>query len=162
MVRKKIRSLIERLIVQERSPHKLALTCALGTFIAISPLIGAHTIMTFLFSWMLSLSIPAVFMVSVFINNPWTMVPIYSFDHFFGKWLFTVLDIDHVSWDPAWSEQFNLFLEQHIGIGGLSLSAFLIGGNLLAIVISAMLYIPMKRIFRRVCVKKNIDDKIDV
>jgi uncharacterized protein (DUF2062 family) len=162
MVRKKIRSLIERLMAQERSPHKLALTCALGTFIAISPLIGAHTIMTFLLSWMLRLSIPAVFMVSLFINNPWTMVPIYSFDHFFGKWLFTVLDIDHMSWDPAWLVPFNAFLERHTGIGGLSLSAFLIGGNLLAVAISVMLYMPMKRVFRRMCIKKNVDDKIDI
>src|SRR5437773_1383672 len=86
MMRTKIRSLAKRLVAQERSPHKLALTCVLGVFIAISPLIGAHTAMTFLFSWILRLSIPAVFAISFFVNNPWTMVPIYSFDHFFGKW----------------------------------------------------------------------------
>ncbi len=65
MVRKRIQALAERLMTQERSPHKLALTCALGTFIAISPLIGAHTLMTFLFGWLLRLSIPAVVKINL-------------------------------------------------------------------------------------------------
>lgn len=149
MVRKKIRSLVKQLMNQERSPHKLALTACLGIFIAISPLIGAHTLMTILFGWMWELSIPAVFAVSFFVNNPWTMLPIYSFDHFFGKWLFGVLCIDHASCDPLWMGSLNAFLEHHTGISGLSLSAFLIGGNLLAVAISVMLYPLMKRIFTR-------------
>ena len=49
-----------------------------------------------------------------------------------------------------------LFLKEHTGINGLSLSAFLIGGNLLAIAISIALYPVMKRMFaaylsRKVC-----------
>lgn len=158
MVRKKIRSLVERLMALEHqsSAHKLALTCSLGVFIAISPLIGAHTAMTLLFGWLLRLSIPALFAVSVFVNNPWTMAPIYSFDHFFGKWLLEVLNIDYLSWDPAWVKSFNLFLEQHAGISGVSLSAFLFGGNLLATGISVMLYPPMKRVFAIYLSKKTL------
>lgn len=147
MVFAQVRSLAERLVAQERCSHKLALTCALGVFIGISPLIGAHTAMTFLFGWMLSLSIPAVFAVSVLVNNPWTMVPIYSFDHVFGKWLLAAFNIDYLNLDPAWVESCNVFLKQHTGITGLSLSAFLVGGNLLAIAISVMLYPLMKRVF---------------
>ena len=147
MVLTHIRSLAERLVAQEQCSHKLAFTCALGVFIGISPLIGVHTAMTFLFGWMFGLSIPGIFAVSVLVNNPWTMVPIYSFDHVFGKWLLTALNIDYLSLDPAWVESCNLFLKNHTGINGLSLSAFLIGGNLLAIVISVMLYPLMKRIF---------------
>ena len=155
MIRKKIRSLIERLIVQEQSPHKLALTFCLGAFIAISPLIGAHTVMTFLFGWLLQLSIPAVFMVSTLINNPWTMIFIYSFDHFFGKCLFAACNINCVHWEPSWISHVNGFLEHHTGITGLSLSAFIIGGNLLALSISVMMYIPMRKIFQRVVLHKK-------
>ena len=147
MVLTQIRSLAERLVAKEQCAHKLALTSVLGVFIAISPLIGGHTAMTFLFGWMFGLSIPAIFAVSVLVNNPWTMVPIYSFDHLFGKWLLTSLDIDYLRWDPVWVESCNAFLHHHTGINGLSLSAFMIGGHLLAIVISAMLYPLMKRIF---------------
>ena len=147
MISTQIRALAERLMAQERSPHKLALTCTLGVFIGISPLIGLHTVMTILFGWMFALSIPAIFAVSVLINNPWTMVPVYSLDHLFGAWLFNLLRIDYTQLDPAWVESCNLFLKQHTGITGLSLSAFLVGGNLLAIGISVMLYPLMKRIF---------------
>lgn len=149
MLLARIRSLVERLVMQEKCPHKLALTCALGVFIGISPLIGLHTAMTFLFGWMFALSIPAVFAVSVFVNNPWTMVPVYSLDHLFGTWLLTLLEIDYLYWDPAWIEPCNLFLQRHTGINGLSLSAFLFGGNVLAITLSVILYPLMKRMFTR-------------
>lgn len=151
-----IRSLAERLMSQEQCAHRLALTCALGVFIGISPLIGAHTAMTFLFGWVLGLNIPAVFAVSVFVNNPWTMVPIYSLDHIFGKWLLSVFNIDCLSWDPMWLESCNLFLKQHTGISGLSLSAFLFGGNLLAVGVSVMLYPLMKRVFTMYISKKPL------
>lgn len=155
MLRKRIRSLAERLLLHERSPHKLALTCSLGAFIAVSPLVGGHTLMTFLLSWLLQLSIPAVFMVSVFINNPWTMIPIYSFDHVFGKWLFEWWNIDHASWEPSWLESCYLFIKQHTGISGLSVSALLVGGHVLAFGVSFIMYMPMKRIFQRMNIAKK-------
>ncbi len=142
-----LRSLGQRLIIQEQSPHKLALTCALGVFIGISPLIGLHTVMTFLFAWLFSLNVAALFAVSVIINNPWTMVPVYSVDHLFGTWLFRFLYIDYVQYDPVWLESCNVFLKNHTGISGLSLTAFLIGGNILAIGISVIVYPIAKRLF---------------
>lgn len=154
MLRKRMRSLAERLLLQERSPHKLALTCSLGIFIAISPLMGGHTLMTFIFSWLLRVSIPAVFAVSVFINNPWTMIPIYSFDHLFGKWLFGWLNIDHMSLEPSWVQSCYLFLKQHTGISGLSVSALLVGGHVLALSVSVIGYMPMKKFFQHMCSKK--------
>lgn len=147
MVRARIRALVKRLMIQERSPHKLALTCSLGVFIGISPFIFLHTVMTIVLGWMFALSIPAVFAVSILVNNPWTMVPVYSIDYLFGVWLFNFLRIDYTQLDPAWVESCNLFLKQYIGISGLSLWAFLVGGNVLAIVVSVMMYPFMKQIF---------------
>ncbi|HSC24607.1 MAG TPA: DUF2062 domain-containing protein [Candidatus Babeliales bacterium] len=147
MIFTKLKLLAERLVAQEQSPHKLALTCALGVFVGISPLIGLHTIMTLLFGWIFALNIPTIFAISVLINNPWTMVPVYSIDHFFGRWLFSTLNIDYVNLDPTWIESCNLFLKEHTGVTGLSLSAFLIGGNVLALAVSCILYPCMKRMF---------------
>lgn len=155
MLRKRIHSLVKRLLLQERSPHRLALTCSLGAFIAISPLMGGHTLMTFVFSWLLRLSVPAVFAVSFSINNPWTMIPIYSFNHLFGKWLFGVLNVDHTAWEPMWLESCYLFIKQHTGISGLSVSALLVGGHILAVSAAFIAYIPMKKIFQRMCSKKQ-------
>jgi uncharacterized protein (DUF2062 family) len=113
----------------------------------ISPLIGFHTAMVFLFGWLFTMSIPILFIVSVTIHNPWTMMPVYAVDHLFGIWLFDLFNIDYFKWDPQWVLSCNVWLQQHTGISGLSLSAFLIGGNLLAIGISVMLYPIMKRFF---------------
>jgi len=83
-------------------------------------------------------------------------MPVYALDHLFGKWLFTCLDIDYLQWDPIWVESCNAFLKEHTGIAGLSLSAFFIGGNLLAIGTSVMLYPIMKRVFARYLLKSAL------
>ena len=147
MILTRIRSLIGRLIAQEQSPHKLALTCAIGAYIGISPLVGLHTVMTFVVAWMFSLNIGILFAVSMSIHNPWTMMPVYIIDHLFGKWLFAMLHIDYLQWEPSWVESCNVFLKEHTGITGLSFSAFFIGGNLLAIGISVIMYPLAKRVF---------------
>ena len=149
MIFKHIHALILRMITYEKSPTRLAFTCALGIYIGISPLVGLHTALVFICGWIFSLSIPVLFMVSMMIHNPWTMMPVYAIDHLFGKWLFTFFNIEHGAWDPIWIESCNLFLKEHTGITGLSLSAFLVGGNLLAIGTSVMLYPIMKRVFTK-------------
>ena len=149
MIFNRIHALILRVIAHEKSPRKLALTCTLGIYIGISPLVGLHTIMVFLLGWMFTLNIPVLFTVSMTIHNPWTMMPVYAIDHLFGKWLFTFFNIDHCAWDPVWVESCNLFLKKHTGIAGLSLSAFFVGGNLLAIGVSVMLYPIMKHVFTK-------------
>jgi uncharacterized protein (DUF2062 family) len=65
------------------SPSRLASAFALGVFIAFSPTIGLHTISCFLFAWMFRLSKLVVF-TAAFINNPWTMIPMYGFCLWFG------------------------------------------------------------------------------
>lgn len=73
-------------------PHRLAAAFAIGVFIAISPLIGLHTVLGLGLSWLLRLN-KFVTMVGVFINNPWTLVPIYTFATWIGAILLGVDDI---------------------------------------------------------------------
>jgi len=145
---------IDKLIAQEKSPKKLAITFCLGIYIGISPFAGFHTIMTFFLGWFFALNIAALFSVSFLIHNPWTTLPIYALDHAFGKWFLHLLGIDYVSFDPTWMESCNNFLMHHTGISGLSLSAFLVGGNLLAVGISVMLYPVAKRVLEGYISKK--------
>jgi|SRR5579863_6972012 uncharacterized protein len=156
MIIGRLRSFIERLAKHERSPKKLAMTFCLGIYIGFSPFIGFHTAMSFLFGWLFTLNVATLFIISHLVNNPWTMVPVYTVDHFFGKWLFNVFNIDGMQWNPVWFESFNLFLKQHTGISGLSLSAFLVGGHLLGIAISVMLYPFIKRVFTTHLSKKML------
>lgn len=148
MIATRIKFLVERLVAQEQSPHKLALTCAIGAFIGISPFVGFHTVMTFVIAWMFSLNIGILFAVSMSIHNPWTMMPVYALDHVFGQWLLNFCGIDYMLWEPAWVESCNLFLKTHTGISGLSFTAFFIGGNVLALGASFLVYPVARRIFK--------------
>lgn len=64
-------------------PHRLALAFAVGVFIAFSPTIGLHTLSVFLAAWALRLN-TVVILTAAFINNPWTIFPMYGFCLWFG------------------------------------------------------------------------------
>jgi len=147
MILTRLRSFFAKLINAERCPQKLATSFCLGVYIAFSPFIGLHTAMTLLFGWLFALNTAVIFTISILINNPWTMAPVYGFDHLFGVWVFGLFNIDSMVWNPSWLTSCNAYLQQHIGISGISLSAFMVGGNLLGIIISVMLYPFIKRIF---------------
>jgi len=60
----------------------MATAFAIGVFIGMSPLLGLHTVLGLLAAWLFRLN-RLITMVGVFVTNPWTIVPIYSF----GTWL---------------------------------------------------------------------------
>jgi len=59
-------------------PHKLALAVAVGVFTAFSPWFGLHIASCIALAWVLRLN-KLVVLTATFINNPWTVVPIYGF-----------------------------------------------------------------------------------
>lgn len=73
-----IRDRIKNVLQLNDSPNKLALAFALGVFIAFSPTLGLHTISCILLAWAFRLS-KLVVLTAAFINNPWTIVPMYGF-----------------------------------------------------------------------------------
>lgn len=152
-------SFIKRLMVHEQNSARLAFTCALGIYIGISPFPGLHTVMTFLFAWFFAVNLAVIFTVSVLVSNPWTMVPVYTFDHLFGVWLLRLLRIDYAYYDPSWMIQLNFFLKEHTGITGLSPIAFLVGGNVLALGMSIISYPLLKRMFTRYYAHKKLVDR---
>ncbi len=155
MVMKRVRSLLERFVRQEHSPKKLALTICLGMYIGLSPFIGFRTILTFLCGWLFTLDLAILFAASFFVHNPWTILPLYVLDHSVGQWFFGIFNIDGVQLDPSWLEICSSFLTKHTGISGLSLSAFLVGGNLIGVCISVMMYPVVRRIIAVYTIKKN-------
>jgi len=81
------------------SPQRLAAAFSLGIFIAFSPTIGLHTVSCLLFAWLFRLSKLVVF-TAAFLNNPWTMIPLYAFCLWFGIKI-TGSDIitPHIAWN---------------------------------------------------------------
>lgn len=155
MVIKRIRSFFNWLLLQEQSPRKLAFSICLGIYIALSPFVGMHTLMKIIFSRLFMLNFTVLFTVSTLINNPWTMVPVYGMGHYFGMLLFGWFNIDALGWDPVWLSSYNAVLQKYIGISGFSLSAFLVGGNVLGIVMSVVMYPIVTYILANCMVKKR-------
>jgi Uncharacterized protein conserved in bacteria len=137
-----------RVMAYERSTHKLALSCGMGVYIAFSPFVGFHTAMVFLFSWIFALNFAVVLAVSMLLNNPWTMIPVYSAGHMFGDWVLQLFGINHMALNPSWIEGVNSWLSSHIGLSGISLWAFLLGGNVLGVVLGIVSYPLIKRYAR--------------
>jgi uncharacterized protein (DUF2062 family) len=51
------------------SPHEIALGCALGAFVSITPLLGVQTLLAVIFALMLRASVPAA-IIGTFVGNP--------------------------------------------------------------------------------------------
>jgi uncharacterized protein len=93
--RERIRALLEL----DDPPHKLALAFAIGVFIAFSPTIGLHIASCFLLAWVFRVSKVVVLSAS-FINNPWTVVPLYGFCTWFGiKITGNDAPVPHIAWN---------------------------------------------------------------
>ncbi len=148
MIGKKLHNFFSSLLAKETCPNKLTLSVCVGVYIAFSPFIGFHTLMVFLFGWLFALNTAILFVVSVLINNPWTMIPVYGSGYVFGNWLFGTCGIKSVDFNPEWMIQLNVFLQNHINIPHLSLWSFLIGGNLLGLAFGVIVYPIVKRFLK--------------
>jgi uncharacterized protein len=89
---------IRAIIKLDAPPHKLAAAFALGVFIAFSPWLGLHIVSAIALAWLFRLS-RVVVLTASFLNNPWTIVPMYSFCLWFG---FTITGSDAAIPEIAW------------------------------------------------------------
>lgn len=76
-LRLRARHLLRRLLRVPDSPHRVALSFAIGVFIAFFPILGTHFLLVFLIVWALRLNLPLMLAGSL-VNNPWTLLPIYA------------------------------------------------------------------------------------
>jgi len=140
---------LKKFVYEERSPQKLALSFCIGCYIAFSPFLFLHTAMVFGLVWLFGLNFPVTLAASA-LNNPWSLVPIYMADYVFGCWLVhKVMKIEYLMASPTWMNSINNFCETTLGIAKPCLWSFMIGGNLLGIAVSIVLYPIMKKLFEK-------------
>jgi uncharacterized protein (DUF2062 family) len=78
----------------------VALSFGIGVFIGMSPLFGLHTILGIAAAWIFKLN-KFVTIVGVYITNPWTIIPIYTFATWFGAKL---LGVRQILFNINWNE----------------------------------------------------------
>src|SRR5512145_2166242 len=91
----RLRRAFEVLFHVEDSPHRIALSFGLGVFIAFSPLLGLHTLMALGIAIAFRLSKAAI-IVGIYVNNPWTIAPMYMGGVVIGCYLLGVSTDDLV------------------------------------------------------------------
>ena len=107
-MKEKILQAVRKILASGDDPHKIALACAIGFFVAFFPVFGIHTVMALGLAWIFRVS-PAITLAATFINNPWTIAPIYGTGLWFGI-LITNTDIHdfNINWG---SLNWSLFVE---------------------------------------------------
>ncbi len=73
-----------KLVLEVRdTPHRISVAFAAGIFIGMSPFFGIHTLLGLLVAYVFRLNKLAT-VVGVYITNPWTIIPIYTFSTWVG------------------------------------------------------------------------------
>jgi uncharacterized protein (DUF2062 family) len=127
------------IFVQNYSVQQQSISLALGVYVAFCPFIGFHTLMMLLFTWLWSLNGPLMIGFSYIINNPWTMIPLYFFDHWIGSHIIPLLGLQALP-EPYFMIHINDWLQAYFNSPGISGWAFLIGGNVVGLVMGLMTY----------------------
>ncbi len=150
MVIQKFRKFFHRLVLKETCAHKLALSFCFGIYIGFSPFICFHKVLVITLSWLMSLNFAVTLAVSVALNNPFTMVPLYAGDYAVGDFVVNRLfGLNLHTLNPAWIVWLNTKLTYYTGIPELSFWVFLIGGNVLGITLAVSLYPVMLGLFKK-------------
>jgi uncharacterized protein (DUF2062 family) len=129
---------LRRLFVLDDTPERIALAFALGVFLAFSPLLGLHTFLGLIFAFSFGLNRFAL-LLGVFVNNPWTLVPIYAAGTYLGGLLVGFPSrppLPHFNWQALLSSDFWVQLagQWHI------LKPMLLGSTILSVIAAALSY----------------------
>lgn len=124
------------------TPHRVSLAFALGVFIGMSPLFGVHTILGIAVSYVFKLNRFAT-IVGVYITNPWTIIPIYTFSTWIGA---KCLGMDRILPEIDWrSISFSKLLNEFSPL----LAPFLVGTVLIGTLSSVLGYFLVYHIVKR-------------
>lgn len=112
----------------------MATAFAIGVFIGMSPLLGLHTILGLLAAWLFRLN-RIITLVGVFVTNPWTIVPIYSFGTWVGA---NIMGMDNILPEIDWSHMTIIgFFKEFRPL----LLPFLIGNTVIGIASAVVSYV---------------------
>ena len=138
MIKKRLLHLKTIILADINKPILLARSVALGIYIAFSPFVGLHTVLVFLFGWLFASSIPIVLAVSLLVNNPWTMIFVYSAGYITGSFFCSLFNVESFFLDH-YLQPIVAYIP-YIETTPSVLFKFLVGGNVLGMIIALLVY----------------------
>ncbi len=152
----RLRAKFEKLLFYEKSPKKVAIACGLAVYIAISPFIGLHTIMLIVSGWLFNLNIPLLLAVGYVVNNPWSMLPLCAAGYGVGYlMLHTWAGIPLAAGNPWWMATVNEYIHYYTGIDQISFWAFMVGANVLGVVLGVVTYFVTHALALKIARQRN-------
>lgn len=144
-----LETFLRRMVTQERSPHKLALSCAIGIYVAFCPFVGLHGFMAVFFAWLFRLNV-AVTLTVTYLNNPLTTVPFFGAGYAVGYWVTHAL-LGTPAWcaNPSFMGYINTGVSTVLGIPGVCFWSFIIGANSAGVLAGIITYPITKKIFAK-------------
>jgi uncharacterized protein (DUF2062 family) len=132
-----------KLILEVRdTPHRLSIAFAAGVFIGMSPLFGIHTLLGLLVASVFRLN-KLTTIVGVYITNPWTIIPIYTFSTWVGA---KCLGVNKILPDVDWRNMtFSLLLKDF----GYLLMPFLLGTIIMGVLSAVIAYIILYHLVKK-------------
>ncbi len=142
----RLRRFVNLLLKIEDTPRRTALAFGLGVWIAFFPILGTHTA--------LALGIGVVFrlnrlalLLGAYVNNPWTITPLYMAGTAFGCALLGVSTTELVAPDFSLSGQ--AFYEAALVRLRPFIWPFLVGNTVLGTVVGYGAYLGVRRVLER-------------
>ena len=137
-----IKDRLRQVISVNEPPHKIATAFAVGIFVGMSPLLGVHTLLGILLAWQLKLN-KLVTLIGVYVTNPWTIVPIYTF----GTWVgVKIMRAEHVIPPMDWSHMtFSILINEFKHL----LVPFIVGTTLIGTLSAVVSYFVIYRTVKR-------------
>ena len=121
------------------SPRRIAASLAIGIFIGLSPLFGVHTVIAIALIYALRLNMTAT-MTGVYVTNPFTVIPIYTFATWAGS---KFLGMQFI---PGNFDFGHITLENFTGELRYLLKPFVVGSTMIAICAAVAMYLIVHRL----------------
>ena len=99
-MRARLRGLMKSFLHLDDTPRRIAAAFGVGVYLAFHPLFGLHTLMALGIAFAFRLSRAAV-LVGIYVNNPWTIAPMYLAGTTLGCWILGVPmgGLSGIQWD---------------------------------------------------------------
>lgn len=142
----RIASALKLLVHVEDTPHRIALAFGIGIWIAFFPIWGLHTAMALAIAFLFRLS-RAAMILGAYVNNPWTVAPLYTAGTVLGCWLLRV-PVEG-SFDLDWSLKGGAFLEALVRTLRPYLWPFIVGNTIVGVAGGAFAYFGLRWVLER-------------
>jgi uncharacterized protein (DUF2062 family) len=137
---------VQLLLHVEDTPHRIALAFGIGVYIAFFPIFGIHTGMALIIAFLFKLSRVAM-LLGIWVNNPWTIAPMYMGGTLLGCVLLGVSRSDLPEID--WALEGHAFYEELMIVLRPYLWPFVVGNTVAGILAGLLAYFALRFFLER-------------